>query len=31
MRCDFGVIVVSAWHVGGTRGSGIMSTADDVL
>ena len=23
--------VVSAWHVGGTRGSGIVSSAADVL
>ena len=26
-----GVVVVSAWHVGGTRGSGILSSAADVL
>ena len=24
------VVVVSAWHVGGTRGSGIVSNAADV-
>ena len=27
----WGVVVVSAWHVGGTRGSGIVSCAADVL
>ena len=26
-----GVVVVSAWHVGGTRGSGIGFSAADVL
>ena len=25
------MVVVSAWHVGGTRGSGIVSSAADVL
>ena len=25
------MVVVSTWHVGGTRGSGIVSSADDVL
>ena len=25
------MVVVSAWHVGGTRGSGIMSSTDDVV
>ena len=25
------MVVVSAWYVGGTRGSGIVSSADDVL
>ena len=25
------VVVVSAWHVGGTRGSGIVSSAADGL
>ena len=26
-----GVVMVNAWHVGGTRDSGILSSADDVL
>ena len=26
-----GVVVVSAWHVGGTPGSGIVSSAANVL
>ena len=26
-----GVVVVSAWHVGDARGSGIVSSAADVL
>ena len=25
------MVVVSTWHVGGTRGSGIVSSAADVL
>ena len=25
------MVVVSAWHVGGTRGSGIVCSAADVL
>ena len=31
MGDEWGVIVVSAGHVGGTRGSGIVSSAADVL
>ena len=26
-----GLIVVTAWHVGGTRGSGIVSSTTDVV
>ena len=30
-HADVGVVVVSAWHVGGTHGLGIVSSAAHVL